>query len=125
MNPRKNFKAFDAESDVDVAVISAHHFAVAWRYLRTNGNRRYSIDTKTRNAWDEHVSKYIFYGTIATDRLLGILPFGLEWIEATTEMASVDPTLNRSINLRIYNDHDALRAYQVQSVRTLRDCLNE
>jgi hypothetical protein len=62
LNPGKNLKSFDAESDIDVAVISHYHFTVAWRYLRTNSDRRMRVDTRTRIAWDEHVKKYIYWG---------------------------------------------------------------
>lgn len=123
LNPNKSFKAFDDTSDVDVAVISPHHFTIGWRYLRMNGSRRLNVDTRTRNSWNEHVSKYIYWGTLATDRLLGVLPFGREWLQATSYMASLSPTEGRDVNLRIYTDYDALRAYQAQGVRALRESL--
>lgn len=123
LNPNKNFKAFDDASDVDVAVISSHHFTVGWRYLRMNGSRRLSVDARTRNSWNEHVTKYIYWGTLATDRLLGVLPFGREWLQASSEMAELAPTEGREVNLRIYTDYDALRAYQTQGARALRDAL--
>ena len=121
LNPTTNFKLFDEQSDVDVAVVSPYHFTVGWRYLRMNGTRRLRVDSRTRIAWDQHVSRYIYWGTLATDRLLGVLPFGRQWLAATSEMALLAPTLGRSINLRIYSDYDSLRAYHVQGVRTLRD----
>src|SRR3954463_7944893 len=34
LNPSKAYKAYNTSSDVDVGVISGHHFEVAWRYLR-------------------------------------------------------------------------------------------
>ena len=40
LNPAKNLKAFDAESDVDVAVISPYHLMTAWRYLRSRTSRK-------------------------------------------------------------------------------------
>jgi hypothetical protein len=123
LNPVQNLKAFDLESDVDVAVISNYHFTVAWRYLRMNGTRRLQVDARTRIAWDEHVNKYIYWGTIATDKLLGVLPFGLEWLKATGGMASIEPTKGRDVNLRIYADYEALRAYQMMSVRNVRESL--
>ncbi|MBI0325476.1 hypothetical protein [Burkholderia plantarii] len=124
LNPHKNFKSFDNKSDIDVAVISSHHFNSAWRYLRMNGARRLKVDNRTRIAWDEHVSKYIYWGTIATDKLLGVLPFGLDWLKAISRAAQMSPTEGRDINLRIYADYDALRNYQINSVRTARDNLN-
>jgi hypothetical protein len=124
LNPSKNFKLFDDESDIDVAVVSPHHFSIAWRYLRMNGARRLRVDSRTRIAWDEHVKRYIYWGTIATDRLLGVLPFGLEWLKATSEMGQVLPTQGRSVNLRIYADFDSLRAYHERGIRSLRDSQN-
>jgi hypothetical protein len=125
LNPTKNLKAFDAESDVDVAVISPYHFLTAWRYLRSRASRKLSIDRKTRIAWDLHATRYVYWGTIATDRLLGILPFGQPWLKAASAMASVIPTLNRDIKFRIYNDFESLRSYQTVSVKKARQNLFE
>jgi predicted nucleotidyltransferase len=123
LNPSKNFRPFDEKSDVDVAVVSPYHFTVGWRYLRMNSARRLRVDARTRIAWDEHVNRYIYWGTLATDRLLGVLPFGLQWLNAITDIAQHPPTLGRSVNLRIYADYDSLRAYQIQGVRTLRNSI--
>lgn len=120
LSPTKNFKEFDASSDVDVAVVSPYHFDIAWRYLRMNGSRRLSVDARTRNSWDQHVKQYIYWGTVATDRLLGVLPFGKDWLAATAAMSLEAPSLGRTINLRIYTDYDALRSYHVRGVRELR-----
>ncbi|MBZ0158737.1 hypothetical protein [Candidatus Methylomirabilis sp.] len=121
LNPSKGFRPFDSGSDVDVGVISHYHFTVAWRFLRTQGHRRTHVDAKTRVAWDEHVKCYIYWGTIATDRLLGILPFGKKWLAALTTMAQTSPTVGRDINLRIYSDYESLRAYQIWSAQRARE----
>lgn len=123
LNPYKSFKAFEAGSDIDVGIVSTLHFDIAWRYLRMNGSRRYRVDARTRNSWDEHASKYVYWGTIATDRLLGILPFGLSWMKAASEVAQLKPTAGRSINMRIYHDFDSLRSYHTQGVKSLRESL--
>lgn len=125
LNPVRNFKAFDEQSDVDVAIVSHYHFTVAWRYLRTSSERRLRVDQRTRIAWDEHVRRYIYWGTVATDRLLGVLPFGLRWLGAQTRMSSVDPTRGRVVNFRIYADFEALRSYQLMSVKVARESLFE
>lgn len=121
LNPSKGFRPFDSGSDVDVGVVSHYHFTVAWRFLRTQGHRRTHVDAKTRAAWDEHVTRYIYWGTIATDRLLGILPFGKQWLGALTTMAQISPTVARDINLRIYSDYESLRTYQILSAQRARD----
>ena len=125
MNPNKSFRQFDEGSDIDVAIISTHYFTLGWHYLRMNGSRRLRLDSRTKNAWDEHVSKYIYFGTLATDKLLGVLPFGKEWLRAGTEMANLEPTFGRSVKFRIYMDYDALRSYQVSGVQTLRNNFSE
>src|SRR5436190_1208070 len=89
LNPRKFFKVFDQGSDIDVAVISSYHFTIAWRFLRAQGHRRTHVDAKTRIAWNEHVNRFIYWGTIATDKLLGILPFGKEWLSAVNQMTRI------------------------------------
>lgn len=120
LNPSKGFKLFDDKSDIDVAVVSQFHFNLGWRYLRMNGARRYRVDARTRIAWDEHVKSYIYWGTLATDKLLGVLPFGLQWLAATSEMAQMEPTIGRTVNLRIYSDYDSLRSYHVAGVKKVR-----
>jgi hypothetical protein len=120
LSPTKNLEAFDQSSDIDVAVISAYHFTVGWRYLRSNSTRRLSIDHRTLNAWNEHVKHYIYSGTIATDKLLGILPFGTPWHAAKAAMKTVPPTIARDVNLRVYTDFEALRAYQINSLASLQ-----
>lgn len=93
LNPAKGFKMFDDQSDIDVGIISHYHFTIAWRYLRTQRHRRLAVDVKTRAAWDEHVTRLIYWGTIATDRLLGILPFGRQWLAITAicdELSTID-----------------------------------
>jgi hypothetical protein len=125
LNPAKNFRAFDSDSDIDVAVVSPYHFTIAWRYLRANSSRRMHVDKRTQTAWDDHVKRYIYWGTIATDRLLGVLPFGLEWLQSQSRMSSMNPANGRTINMRIYNDFESLRAYQVMCVKKLRELLLE
>ena len=37
LNPFKDYKAFDADSDVDVAIVSNYHFELGWRAFREIG----------------------------------------------------------------------------------------
>lgn len=125
LNPWKALKPFSDHSDIDVAVISSHHFLTGWRYLRMNGVRRLKVDANTRRAWDMHVDNYIYWGTLATDYLLGVMPFGSEWLKAASVMAGIAPTQGRMVNFRIYNDYDSLRQYQVKSIRSLQEAQAE
>jgi RHS repeat-associated protein len=123
LTPNNNLKPFNDKSDVDVAVISAHHFNLAWRFMRSN--KIGSLTTRQRNSLQDHQTRYIYYGTIATDRLLGILPFGAAWLKALGYMATIEPTQKRDVNLRIYTDHQSLRDYQLHSFVLLQSSLYE
>jgi hypothetical protein len=68
LNPHKSFKAFDAGSDVDVAVISGYHFEAAWRTLRQTGARTLFREPRMRTALEDHKTRLIYWGTIATDK---------------------------------------------------------
>jgi hypothetical protein len=120
LNPYKNYKLFDSDSDIDVAVISEYHFNVAWRTLRNLGTRIHALPPIAKQSIHDHVQKYIYWGTIATDKILHIFPFGKSWNKALDEMRKVDPTEDRIINARIYKDLDSLRAYQISNLKSIR-----
>jgi hypothetical protein len=125
LNPKKEFRGFNDRSDIDVGVISLHHFDLAWRYLRQLRASWLSLPKKTRRAITAHRSNYVFAGTIATDYMLPLLPFGRPWQAGLDEMAKVQPTLGRDVKLRIYRDFDSLRSYQAYGIGQLREALLE
>jgi hypothetical protein len=92
LSPYKNFKKFDHTSDIDVAIISHYYFEISWHALRNIGSRLYTLDPKQRIAIQEHVNRLIYWGTIATDKILIVLPFGRKWIKTLSDMARVAPT---------------------------------
>ncbi len=125
LNPAKSFSAFHAESDVDVAVVSSYHFDLAWRYLRRTHTSWLSLPKEVQRALRSHRDNYVFAGTIATDRILALLPFAKPWQGALDAMAKINPTVGREVNLRVYRDYDSLRAYQITGIERLRSSLLE
>ena len=123
LNPRKNFAAFSNTSDIDVAIISSHYFDIAWHFLRNIGPKFHRYTPIVQNAITEHRERFIYYGTIATDKIVHILPFGKDWVGAMNEMKKIDPTIDREINFRIYKDFEALKTYQVIGVIKAKDQL--
>jgi hypothetical protein len=121
LNPYKNFKPFGDHSDIDVAVISAYHFDVAWRALRNLGTRRFRLTPVQMTSLKAHVERHIYWGTVATDQILPILPFAAHWLTAVSQAAMVEPTEGREINVRIYRDFASLRSYLHLTFRKLRD----
>lgn len=124
LNPDKDFKQFDTASDFDCGVISAYYFDVAWRFLRQSQVSWISYPSKTRYALKSHRQHYVFEGTIATDMILGVLPFGKDWLAALEEMES-GAAAGRDVKLRIYKDFDALRYYQAKNIQRLREAMAE
>lgn len=120
LNPYKNYRSFDEKSDIDVAIISEYYFNESWRHLRNLGSTIHGFPPSAKQAVLEHVNKYIYWGTITTDRILEYLPFGKEWSKVLVEMSKTEPTKNRNIKARIYKDYESLRAYQVNNLKQLR-----
>ncbi|MDX8529908.1 hypothetical protein RFM41_11200 [Mesorhizobium sp. VK25A] len=124
LNPYKDFKVFSETSDIDVAVVSDYHFSVAWRALRATKLPDVR-KAKDREAIKDHRSKYIYWGCIATDKVLGYLPFVRQWTEATSLMSAEKPTEERDIKIRLYRDYESLRSYHMNGLETLLSTLME
>jgi hypothetical protein len=125
LNPNKNYKAYDDTSDIDCGVISQYHFEIAWRYLRQIRPSWLSLPSSSKRAIETHRKNYVFSGTIASDSILALLPFGSKWQSALDEMSKSPPTIGRVVKLRIYKDYDALRHYQALGIEKLRNALVE
>ncbi|RWB78333.1 MAG: hypothetical protein EOQ50_00480 [Mesorhizobium sp.] len=118
LNPYKGFRAFSSQSDIDVAVVSDYHFTLSWRALRSIKLPDVR-SARDREAILAHRSNYIYWGCIATDRVLRYLPFVRQWTEATSAMAGERPTEERDVKIRLYRDYDALRSYHMNGLETI------
>ncbi|WP_294313316.1 hypothetical protein [uncultured Chryseobacterium sp.] len=119
LNPSKNFKLFDNDSDIDIAIISDFHFDLSWKFLRNMGTKRFDLTHKQKAFIQDHVNRLIYWGTIATDKILQILPFGKEWEIILLDMSKLDPINGKEINIRIYKDFESLRQYQINNLRNI------
>jgi len=120
LSPRKNLAPFHDGSDVDVAVISWFHFETAWDWLRKLGASYYTLPASAQVSVKEHRERLVYWGTIATDKIVGHLPFASTWVRALGEVGKKTPPIPRSVNVRLYRDFEALRAYHVHGVGKLR-----
>lgn len=121
LNPEKNLKIFSAASDIDVAIISQYHFDIAWHFLRNLGTKIHSFSQREKNAIEDHRTRLIYWGTIATDKIIQLLPFGQQWVNALNEMSDFAPTKGHEVNARIYKDFEALRAYSLNNLRQIKE----
>jgi len=120
LSPEKNYREFNEESDIDIAIVSAHHFELAWHSIRSLGASIHSLNHLQRNSLMDHRSRLIYWGTFDTKYLLPKLPFAKQWFEAFEQMTAVDPTRDRDINARIYRDFESLSAYHTNNLNVLR-----
>jgi hypothetical protein len=121
INPHKSYRDFDKKSDIDLAVISAHHFDNAWHTIRNIGALRHKLTRPQKQSLEDHISRFIYWGTFDTKHLLPILPFGKAWLESFNKMTAEDPTKDRDINARIYRDFESLSAYHINNIKQLRE----
>ena len=121
LNPKKNFKRFSQYSDIDVGIISNYYFDIAWHELRNQ--KYYKLNNNMKQALEDHRNRLIYWGTIATDKILPILSFGKLWNEVINEMRSNPPINEREINFRIYKDNKSFRDYQINSVRECQEII--
>lgn len=120
LSPYKRLAPFHADSDIDVAVISVHHFESAWTWLRQLGAAFHSLPGPARQSVVDHRERLVYWATIATDKLIGHMPIGKAWVPALATIGKTTPPSPRAVNVRLYRDFEALRAYQVEGVATLR-----
>lgn len=115
LSPRKDFKEFDDTSDIDIAIISHHHFNIAWRWMRQADLSM--LNSKVRYNIKEHKKHFIFDGTIATDYILPHLPFGKLWGEVLSRISKEIVFEGRVIKLRLYQDHKSLVDYHINNIK--------
>lgn len=125
LNPSKNFRDFSPNSDIDIAIVSDFYFNVSWKYLRNMKTAYFDLTPRQKAAVEDHVTRLIYWGTIATDKILEILPFGREWSLKLLELGNKKPFENREINIRIYKDFESLRSYQQRNLENLRRTIIE
>lgn len=115
LNPEKDFKEFDDQSDIDIAIVSHHHFNVAWRWMRQVDLS--TLKNKERFAVKQHRTHFVFDGTIATDQILPLMPFGKEWGAVLAEISNEPVIGGRDVHFRLYQDHKSLIDYHVKNVK--------
>lgn len=121
LSARKRFKTFHGNSDVDIAVVSGHHFDIAWRWFRlTNPNFLTGLDRDGKKLFDAHRTHHVFEGVIAADYFLSYLPFGRDWSLAMQRTQQLLPQelRGRLMKVRIYKDFFALRERQAEAMTT-------
>ncbi|MFD5570380.1 hypothetical protein [Streptomyces cadmiisoli] len=117
MNPKKEYRKFHRDSDLDIAVISPELFEKAWAELREIIEDEFFFEDK------DDLRKLVFEECIALDIVLPRLSFGEQW-SRSRDLFVQDlgaAFRNCEVNYRLYRNHASLRSYQVKNVNIARD----
>jgi len=125
LNPTKSYRVYNESSDIDIAIVSRHHFEIAWHTIRNLGTLRHTLNSPQSRSLEDHRNRLIYWGTFDTKHLLPKLPFGKQWFETFEQMTSIAPTKDREINARIYRDFESLTDYHVSNLSKLREKLTK
>lgn len=117
LSPSKEFSLFHERSDIDVAVVSNHHFDLAWRKIRDLSLHPMLLSNGVRKKIDQHRKGLLFDGCIATDKVLSMLEYGPAWRDALLRAGTNPPVVGHEVKARLYRDFESLRAYQLKSAR--------
>ena len=99
------------------------YFDVAWHdliHLSPAG-----ISPKMKTALEDHRKRLIYWGTVATDKILPLLSFGGEWDRIIKTCQLPEPLVDHEINFRIYKDALSIRNYIALSVNERKHALME
>lgn len=113
LNPVKNLKPFDKDSDIDIAVVSHYYFDIAWRTIQDIDFAK--VSPQIQNSIKEHRERLIYWEIIGLEKILGIMPFGKKWIAVLEKLSSIPFFSNRKISFRLYRNHESLRRYQINN----------
>jgi hypothetical protein len=108
--PRKRFKAFSDESDVDVAIVSTDLYVRIWRQIADLVNEDRTFDWPRRPLLErKHLS-----GWLRPDALppSAALPLADEWFEFFRDLTADEVCGPYGINAGLYYDIHFLESYQ-------------
>ena len=121
--PEKFGAPFSPKSDLDVVVVSAELFDIAWFDLLRLGRRYFSLQ-KTVQSWiDTHKESHIFWGFILPDRLPGAVAISPIWFRTFRGLARNPSLAGRDVNGRLYRTWDHVHVHQLYSLRKIQQNL--
>lgn len=116
LNPSKNLKKFDINSDIDISVVSERHFKTSWRHLRKTNLRNPQLTATMVSAIKRHCTNNVYWGFISAHEILSILPFFRDWETAISWIRDNEPCKDRRIGFRLFGDFESLISHYERSI---------
>ncbi len=123
LSPDKYGIPFSAKSDLDVVVVSAELFDVAWFDLLRLGRRYFGLHKRVQERVDTHRESNIFWGFILPDHLPGAVALSPVWFRAFRGLARNPSLASRDVNGRLYRTWDHVHVHQLHSLRKIQQVL--
>ena len=117
LNPKKKYKLFDDNSDIDIIIVSNHLFNEFWKqYLRDSYNLNAQINDIDK------VSSCIFQKYLYLDGFRNNSYYN-EWLEKTggfEKDIQMTFRIENAINYRIFESWDAVKYYYLSNIDELK-----
>lgn len=119
ISPRKNFKEFNSESDLDIAIVSPSLFDSVWTSIAALIDEAHLWEHR-----DYFLKRHFFNGWIMPHRLphdVANLTFPNEWFDFFQKITNSGRYGEYPIKGGLYKSWDFLERYQMHSLRKCRD----
>lgn len=123
LSPEKYGVPFSPKSDLDVVVVSANLFDIAWFDLLRLGRKYFSLQKRVQERVDTHKENNIFWGFILPDRLPGAVALSPVWFRTFKGLARNPSLAGRDVNGRLYRTWDHVHVHQLHSLRKIQQAL--
>jgi hypothetical protein len=120
LSPEKYGAPFLPKSDLDVVVVSAELFDIAWFDLLRLGRKYFSLERNIQSWIDAHRESHIFFGFIVPDRLPGAVTISPTWFRTFKGLARNPSLAGRDVNGRLYRTWDHVHVHQLYSLRKIQ-----
>src|SRR5438128_10586931 len=123
LSPEKYGTPFLPESDLDVVVVSAEMFDVAWFDLLRLGRKYLNLRKQVQSWVDAHRENHVYFGFIIPDRLPGAVAVSPTWFRTFRGLARNPSLAGRDVNGRLYRTWDHVYVHQLYSLRRIQQGL--
>ena len=123
LSPEKYGIPFSPGSDLDVAVVSADLFDIAWFELLRLGRKYFSLQRTTRSWIDTHKENNVYWGFIVPNQLPGAVALSPVWFRTFKGLARNPSLGGREVNGRLYRTWDHVHVHQLHSLRKIMQSL--
>lgn len=119
LNPYHIGREFSKTSDVDIVVVSARLFDMAWLELIRLQPKWYNLTPPEREMVEEHV-KLVYWGNIRPDRLPGTTQISKLWLETFGSVSDIQEFSAREARAFLFRTWWQVQSFYIRALKILR-----